>query len=156
MAFGRRRTRRCERPTTRSRNFFKGMQEEEADEEEKSESTSSTSGRWIPERSVGGEKESWRLWAKRVKAYCNARTPGFRKALEWAEAEAVPIDSASLSVFAWEHSEVANSKLFDMLIMKLSDDAFVLAENHSGNGFEAWRSLSRRYDPVGEQFVFDK
>ena len=76
--------------------------------------------------------------------------------MAWAEAETVPIDVASLGVLAWEHSEVANSKLFDMLIMKLSDDPLILAENHSGNGFEAWRSLSRRYDPVGEQFVFDK
>ena len=70
----------------------------------------------------GLEKESWRQWAKRVKAYCNARTPGFRKALDWAEAETEVIDSDSLTGLAWKHAEVANGKLFDMLILKLADD----------------------------------
>ena len=104
----------------------------------------------------GSEKESWRIWSKRVKAYCNARTPGFRKALEWAEAETVPIDTASLAVLSWKHADLASSKLFDMLILKLTDDPLIQAENHTGNGFEAWRSLSRRYDPIGEQFIFDR
>ena len=39
---------------------------------------------------TGSEKESWRQSAKRIKAYCNVRTPGFRAALDFAEAETVP------------------------------------------------------------------
>ena len=97
----------------------------------------------------GSDKESWRQWSKRIKAYCNARTPGFRQALEWAELESVPITADSLKVLAWKPVEVANAKLFDLLIMKLSDDPLIQVENHAGNGFEAWRSLTKRYDPVG-------
>ena len=104
----------------------------------------------------GTATESWRLWSKRVKAYCNARTPGFRKALDWAEAETVPIDAASMSVLAWAPAEVASSKLFDMLILKLENDPLIQTENHAGNGFEAWRSLSRRYDPVEYKLLSDR
>ena len=56
----------------------------------------------------------------------------------------------------WAHAETANAKLFDMLVMHLADDPLVLVENHPNQGFEAWRALSRRYDPVGEQFTFDR
>lgn len=104
----------------------------------------------------GSERESWRQWSKRVKAYCNARTPGFRAALDWAEAETVPITEDSLKVLAWAPVSTANSKLYDLLIMKLMDDPLIQAENHLGQGFEAWRSLASRYDPVGEMFTFDK
>ena len=109
-----------------------------------------------PQVFSGHQSESYKQWAKKVRAFCNARKPGFRKALEWAEQEARPIDDASLSVLSWAPAEDANQKLFDLLVMHLSDDPLILVENHQGQGFEAWRALSRRYDPVGEQFVFDR
>ena len=45
---------------------------------------------------AGTAAESWRTWAKKVKAYCNGRQLGFRAALGWCENEVSPIDSASL------------------------------------------------------------
>ena len=104
----------------------------------------------------GSATESWRQWAKRMKAFCNARSPGFRAALDWAEAETVPINEDSLKVLSWAPASKANSKLYDLLIMKLADDPLIQVENHLGNGFEAWRSLANRFDPVGEMFTFDK
>ena len=109
-----------------------------------------------PQVFSGHASESYKQWAKKVKAFCNARKPGFRKALDWAELETVPIDEESLGVLSWAPAVVADQKLYDMLVMHLSDDPLILVENHQGRGFEAWRSLSRRYDPVGEQFTFDK
>ena len=51
---------------------------------------------------------------------------------------------------------MANAKLYDMLVMHLADDPLILMENRLNQGFEVWRALFRRYDPVGEQFVFDQ
>ena len=108
-------------------------------------------------QSFGGKREeSYKQWAKKVKAYCNARRPGFRQALEWAEAEVTPIDQATLGNMNWAFADIANSKLFDLLVMHLYDDPLILVENHANQGFEAWRALSRRYDPVCEQFTFDR
>ena len=104
----------------------------------------------------GKMEESYKAWAKKVKAFCNARKPGFRQALDWAELEVTPIDRASLGGLNWAAAELADSKLYDMLVLHLADDPLVLVENHPNQGFEAWRSLSRRYDPVGEQFTFDR
>ena len=104
----------------------------------------------------GTMAESYKQWAKKVKAFCNSRKPGFRKALDWAEMEKIPIDEAALGQLSWAPAEMANAKLYDMLVMHLADDPLILVENHLGKGFEAWRALSRRYDPVGEQFVFDQ
>ena len=109
-----------------------------------------------PQVFSGEAQESYKQWAKRVKAFCDARRPGFRQALDWAEAEVSPIDKDSLTGMNWQYADVANSKLFDMLVMHLADDPLVLVGNHPNQGFGAWRSLSRRYDPVGEQFTFDR
>ena len=104
----------------------------------------------------GKATDSWKQWAKKSKAYCNARQAGFRKAMDWAEAEVTPIDADSLNTLGWEHIETANAKLHDWLMMVLADDPLVIVENFPGQGFEAWRALSRRYDPVGDQFTFDR
>ena len=104
----------------------------------------------------GKINESFKHWAKKVKAFTNARKPGFRQALDWAELEVNTIDMDAIKSMNWAPAETASAKLYDMLIMHLSDDPLVLVENHLNQGFEAWRSLSRRYDPVGEQFTFDR
>ena len=39
----------------------------------------------------GGPNESWEIWSKKVKAYCNARVQGFRAALDWSEAKLIPL-----------------------------------------------------------------
>ena len=40
--------------------------------------------------------------------------------------------------------------------MLCSGEALVIVENHRGMGFEAWRKLKERFDPMGETFVFDR
>ena len=54
----------------------------------------------LPKVFKGSADESYKQWAKKVKAYCNSRKDGFRKALEWAEAETVPVDENSLTALA--------------------------------------------------------
>ena len=38
-----------------------------------------------PEMFKGNRGENWRPWARKFKAYCNGKSEGFRKALDWAE-----------------------------------------------------------------------
>ena len=104
----------------------------------------------------GKTNESFKCWAKKVKAFCNARKDGFRQALEFVERETDAIDFAVVNSMNWAPAVEANSRLYDLLVMLLVDDALVIAENHQGQGFEAWRALCRRYDPAGEQFMFER
>ena len=39
-----------------------------------------------PAEFYGKREESWKLWSRSFKTYCNVRKEGFRKALEWPEA----------------------------------------------------------------------
>ena len=105
---------------------------------------------------AGKAAESYRCWAKKVKAFCNARKDGFRQALESVERETEPVDYATINSMNWAPATQANTRLFDFLITIVADDALIIVENHPGQGFEAWRALSKRYDPAGEQFMFDR
>ena len=40
-----------------------------------------------PEPFKGRRDESWKLWSRSFRTYCNVRKQGFRQALEWAEQE---------------------------------------------------------------------
>ena len=63
-----------------------------------------------PEKFAGARNEPWRPWARKFKAYCNGRSPGFRAALDWAETQTAEI--TSLSACPWPaatHSAVACS-----------------------------------------------
>ena len=107
--------------------------------------------------SFGGKAtDSWKHWSKRAKAFCNAKQEGFRIAMEWAEMETAPIDQTNLDSWNWQHTAKANQKLHDWLLMVLTDDPLVIAENHPGAGFETWRAVARHYDPVGETFAADR
>ena len=85
-----------------------------------------------PQVFSGHASESYKPWAKKVKAFCNAPKPVFRKALDWAEMETAPIDEASLGVLSWAPAVTADQKLYDMLVLHLSDDPLILVENHQG------------------------
>ena len=39
-----------------------------------------------PDNFRGRREESWKVWSRQFKTYCNVRRQGFRQALEWAEA----------------------------------------------------------------------
>ena len=65
-----------------------------------------------PEAFRGKQNETFKPWARKVKAFCNAKKMGFRKALEWAEKE--PQEITSLDGAQWREAEVANEKLHDL------------------------------------------
>ena len=88
-----------------------------------------------------GDRKAYRPWAKKVAAFCNSKVDGFRKALIWAEGMQAPITAQDLSATQWEHIELANSRLFDLLSLITSGDALAKVETTPGEsqGFEAWR-----------------
>ena len=49
-----------------------------------------------PEMFKGRRNDAFKPWARKLKAYCNAKRQGFRKALEWAESQSArsPISRA--------------------------------------------------------------
>ena len=48
----------------------------------------------------GRRSENFKPWARKLKAYCNGKRDGFRRALEWAEAQKQEI--TDLSGSGWE------------------------------------------------------
>ena len=108
-----------------------------------------------PDKYKGRRAEAFKPWARKLKAYCNAKRGGFRKALEWAEKQQQEI--TDLSGCPWPDAQLADSKLHDFLLMTLEEDAQVLVETPEleCRGFEAWRMLCLRYDPQGGQYELD-
>ena len=39
-----------------------------------------------PDNFHGKREESWKVWSRQFKTYCNVRKSGFKQALDWAEA----------------------------------------------------------------------
>ena len=108
-----------------------------------------------PEVFKAGANQSYNIWSKKIKAFCNAKLDGFRIALGWAERTSEPITIEAIQGSDWAPCEVANGRLYDILVMFCANDPLAIVENYVGQGFEAWRNLARRYDPVGDIFTFD-
>ena len=109
-----------------------------------------------PEPFKGRRDESWKIWSRSFRTYCNVRKQGFRQALEWAENfQHGELDEQALDTMGWAPVRVANEKLYDFLSLICKDDAHMLVEQYEGMGFEAWRQLSKRYSPSGGQFELD-
>ena len=108
-----------------------------------------------PEVFKGRRNEPFKPWARKMKAYCNAKRGGFRAALTWAEGQTGEI--TDLSGMAWDQAQVADAKLHDFLLMVLGEDAQILVETPDleCRGFEAWRLLVKRYNPSGGQYELD-
>ena len=104
----------------------------------------------------GKREESWKLWSRSFKTYCNVRKECFRKAVGWAEGyTGQVINETSIDEMQWPLARTADTKLYDFLTLQCKGDALVLIEHYDGLGFEAWRQLSRRYMPSGGQFELD-
>ena len=101
-----------------------------------------------PETFKGNRGENWRLWARKFKAYCNGRSKGFRKALDWAEKEPAEI-LPHLPHCPWDKGQAADSKFHDFLLATLGGEAVMLAGTPGleGRGFEAWRQLVAKFAP---------
>ena len=67
-------------------------------------------------KDFAGDRKAYKQWAKKVKAFCNSKQPGFRKALIWAEKLREPITDTDLQNTGWEHIAAANTRLYDLLI----------------------------------------
>ena len=103
----------------------------------------------------GRREESWKKWSRQFRTYCNARKDGFRAALVWAEQSQVEINHNTIDSMGWAHARVADSKLYDFLLLTTNEDALVLVEHYEGMGFEAWRQMAKRFNPTGGQYELD-
>ena len=111
-----------------------------------------------PDNFRGLRTESWKVWSRQFKTYCNMRREGFRKALDWAETfQGDIINDTTIDEMSppWPAARLADAKLYDFLLLTCKDDALVLVEHYHGLGFEAWRQLHRRYNPSGGQYELD-
>ena len=109
-------------------------------------------------KEYAGDRKAYRPWAKKVAAFCNSKVDGFRKALLWAEKMQAPITAQDLAATQWEHVDLANSKLFDLLSLITVGDALTKVETTPGEsqGFEAWRRLARQYMPTSRLTRIDR
>ena len=107
-----------------------------------------------------GDRKQYRQWSRKLAAFANSKKAGFRKALKWAEKLAAPITSVELSWAQqqWEHTEAANTKLYDLLVQVCTGDALSKVETTVGEeqGFEAWRRLARQYEPTSRLTKVEK
>ena len=70
-----------------------------------------------------------------------------RQALELSEESDAKVQIGDLKLDSWQFAVEANEKMYDFLLTFTSEEAFKLVEQVSGDGFEAWRQLKRRYAP---------
>ena len=65
---------------------------------------------------AGAKNESFKIWGRKVRIFCNAQKQGFRKVLEDVENnEDVEIGARQIAEMAWEHAQTADAKLADFL-----------------------------------------
>ena len=109
-----------------------------------------------PDNFRGRREESWKVWSRQFKTYCNVRRHGFRQALEWAEAfQGDMINDSTIDQMGWGPARLADTKLYDFPFLVCKDDALVIIEHYEGLGFEAWRQLAKRFSPSGGQYELD-
>ena len=109
-----------------------------------------------PDCFYGKREESWKVWSRQFKTYCNVRKSGFKQALDWAEAfQGTCINESTIDDMQWPAARLADTKLYDFLILQCKGDALVIVEHYDGLGFEAWRQLARRFAPSGGQYELD-
>ena len=108
----------------------------------------------------GGDRKTYKSWARKVIAFANSKQAGFRKALRWAEQKSAPLTPQDLAYAQseWEHTDVANGKLYDFLVQICTGDALAKVETTAGEeqGFEAWRRLARQYEPTSRLTKIEK
>ena len=103
----------------------------------------------------GERNEKWRPWARRTKAYCNAKHAGFRAALEWAEKQTEEI--TDFSTCPWNRASGMDSALYEFLCQALGGHAVLIADTPGmeERGFEVWRRAHKLYSPAGAQYETD-
>ena len=109
-------------------------------------------------KEFNGDKKNYKPWTQKVHAFCNAKRPGFRKALIWASRLKAPISQNELTATQWEHINSANTKLYDMLMTMCTHEALVKVQTTPGDeqGFEAWRRIARMCEPSSRLTRIDR
>ena len=104
-----------------------------------------------------GDADQFLPWRHRMSAYVCSIYPELRDVLEWCEERDKSISTEELNAtFREEAGEIDRvPKLFDKSVelssalqMVTSKEPFAIVINCQTNGFEAWRRLTRRYDPA--------
>ena len=104
-----------------------------------------------------GDADQFLPWRHRMSAYVCSIYPELRDVLEWCEERDESISTEELNAtFGEEADEIDRvPKLFDKSVelssalqMVTSKEPFAIVINCQTNGFEAWRRLTRRYDPA--------
>ena len=103
-------------------------------------------------KTFSSDKAAFKTWSKKLKAHCNGRHAGFRRALQWAESMREPLTLQDLQAYSttFPQLEDANTKLFDFLVGTCELEAQSIVEGSAGieQGFEAWRRLTKKFDVV--------
>ena len=101
-----------------------------------------------PDKYTGNRSENFKAWAKKIKAYCNAKLHGYRRALEESEKVGAKgtIDGNVMTSWSWSEAVEADGRLYDMLLLVTGGEANGIVESVPGRGFEAWRLLNVRYN----------
>ena len=97
-----------------------------------------------------GKEEKYYEWMAKLLAYL--RLPESDAWIIWANSKTVVVDEGEIDLKYQEpHSKEVkdfSNQLFSTLITNCEDDAFKLVQSAgTGNGLEALRLLSKRYDP---------
>ena len=107
----------------------------------------------------GRRNENFKPWARKVRAFCNAKSAGMRSAMEWAEEQEHPIHNADAvkNATGFLAAETLDAKLHDFIVQLCGDGALLLVDTRElrGKGFEAWRRLKKRYAPTGGAYDLD-
>ena len=104
-----------------------------------------------------GDADQFLPWRHRMSAYVCSIYPELRDVLEWCEERDKSISTEELNTtFGEEADEIDRiPKLFDKSVelssalqMVTAREPFAIVINCQANGFEAWRRLTKRYDPA--------
>lgn len=104
-----------------------------------------------------GEPEQFLPWRHRMTSYICSVYPDMREVLEWCEEREKSISSEELSNAFGEKADVIDQiegleeksrELASALQMVTLKAPFAIVVNCGTGGLEAWRRLSRRYDPA--------
>ena len=104
-----------------------------------------------------GEAEQFLPWRHRMSSYICSVYPDLREVLEWCEESEKSISSEELNKAFGDEADaidqVSNlaeksSELASALQMVTQKEPFAIVINCGTNGCEAWRRLTRRYDPA--------
>ena len=105
-----------------------------------------------------GKKEDLpiRQWMTKTKNMLNRSCITIREAMSIAESKDTPITIAEIQSSDWDEGGQGNSALHDYLLVATSGEAHTIVGTVPGNGLEAWRLLSKRFDPRGGQHDLDR